>query len=107
MRDLIVHMVEAIPGVKVSGSAQNTAEARMELTRRRPQLVLLDEILPGESSQDLLDELLSEKIRVVLMTGVENPTHSIPDGVEGRLAKPAWDTLDADRQRFEAALLKN
>ena len=51
-----------IPECRVSGTAQvRDWEARLELTRRRPALVLLDEILPGESSVDFLGEFVARR----------------------------------------------
>ena len=102
MRQLLEHVISSISGMKVSGSAKNTFEARLELTRRRPDLVLLDEILPGESSVELLGEL--KEIPVLLLTGIENPTHPFPLGAIGRLFKPSFETIEQDRNRFEAAI---
>jgi CheY-like chemotaxis protein len=76
----------------------------LELSRRRPDLVLMDEILPGESSLDLLVEIQALSIPVLLVTGVEEPTHEIPPGVAGRLKKPGWDSLKADQERFRVAI---
>lgn len=100
MRDLFRHLFDKMDGFKISGSARNGAEARLEVQRRRPDLVLLDEILPGESSQDLLTELIAQKIPVVLVTGLDHPTHAIPAGAAARAIKPGWKTLDQDRARF-------
>jgi len=56
MGKLLEHVLSGISGLNISGIAQNCAEARLELTRRRPDLVFLDELLPGESSADFLKE---------------------------------------------------
>jgi two-component system response regulator CitB len=104
MRQLIAHVFDGVPGCHVSGLAANTWEARLEISRRRPDLVLLDEILPGESSLDLLRELVATGIPVLLLTGVENPTHAIPPGALGRLPKPSWDNLSKDRERLIKAI---
>lgn len=106
MLSLLDQVVGGMPGFKVSGLAKNVWEARLELGRRKPDLVLLDEILPGESSADLLTEVLGEGIPVILITGVESPSHALPAGVHGRLTKPSWDTLEADRGRFQVAIAK-
>ena len=92
-------------GLVVSGTAKNGAEARVELFRRKPDLVLLDEILPGESSVDLIEEFRAEGVQILLMTGVEKPTHSIPKGVLGRVGKPGWDDLEEDGKVLEKAIL--
>ena len=104
MRSMLEQLVAALPGCKVSGSAKNGWEARIELSRRRPDLVLLDEVLPGESSLDLLKEMHALAIPVLLITGLEDAAHALPELAEGRLFKPSWDNLAADQARFAAAI---
>lgn len=104
MRDLLGQVVGALEGVRVSGLARNGWEARIELTRRRPDLVLLDEILPGESSVDLLAEMAAVEIPVILLTGIQEPQHPLPEGVLGRLVKPSWEELRQGQGRFERSL---
>jgi response regulator of citrate/malate metabolism len=104
MRHLVSETVSGIRGFTVSGLARNVWEARLEVHRRRPDLVLLDEILPGESSLDLLAELIEQGIGVWLLTGASEGARQVPQGVYGRLAKPTWETLETDRVRFEKAL---
>ena len=104
MLDLLRQVVTGLPGFQVSGLARDCAEARLELSRRRPDLVLLDEILPGESSLDLLREILEGSIPVLLMTGIENPKHPLPAGVTRRLLKPDWRSLVEDQSRFSQAM---
>lgn len=105
MRLLMEELINGMSQFKVSGSCANSIEARLEITRRRPSLVLLDEILPGESSTDLLQELVADGIPVVLISGVESPTHPLPAGAKLRIAKPGWKSLDEERPRIEAQLL--
>lgn len=105
MRHLMSMVLSDIPEIKLSGLAQNSMEARIELSRRRPHLVLLDEVLPGESSLDLLQELIAQQIPVLLLSGLEDQDRLIPPGALGRLQKPGWDDLDADRARFRALIL--
>lgn len=104
MRGMLEHLLQGIPGFAVSGMAGNVWEARLELSRRRPDLVLLDEILPGESSYDLVLDLKAQGIPVLLLTGIEKPTHSVMKEAAGRLVKPTWDTLPQDQKRFQAAM---
>ncbi|MGK5084088.1 response regulator [Bdellovibrionota bacterium FG-1] len=104
MRSLLEQVVGGLEGVRVSGTARNGWEARRELTRRRPDWVLLDEVLPGESSLDLLKELEAQQIPVLLLTGIEKPDHSIPSGAIGRLVKPTWDDLKIQGGVFGTAL---
>ena len=107
MREMLGTLIESIEGV-VCRSVSNTFEARVELNRRRPDVVLLDEVLPGESSLDLLSEIQALGVRVILMTGMETRTHELPPGVQERLVKPSWKSLDEAKDRFaEAILLKH
>ncbi len=106
MRELLVELLDGIPGVEVSGKAGTGPEARLELDRRRPDLVLLDEVLPGESSLDLLGDILRRKIPVILVTGMSGVGRPLPLGAILRLRKPSWNTLEADRFRFAEALRK-
>lgn len=106
MLELLATLVSGIPGLTVSGRAKNGWEARIELGRRRPDLVLLDEILPNESTADLLTEFLDAQVPVILVTAIQNPSHAIPEGVAGRLSKPDWKTLEEGRKRFEPLIFK-
>jgi DNA-binding NtrC family response regulator len=102
MREMLTTLIDGLSGYRVSAACGNCAEARVEAMRRRPALILLDEILPGESSFDLLQEFVADGIPVVLMTGVENPTHGVPAGAALRVEKPGWKSLDQDAKRLEA-----
>ena len=107
MQELLSEMLVGIPGVEISGKAGTGPEARLELDRRCPDLVLLDEVLPGESSLDLLDFIQSRKIPVILVTGMsEGIGRPLPQGASLRLRKPSWNTLGADQVRFADALRK-
>ncbi len=101
MRGLLEVVVNGIQGLSVSGLAANGWEARIELSRRRPDFILLDEILPGESELDLLREFHSLEVPVILITGIQQPTHDCPPLALGRIVKPGWKTLETDRKRFE------
>jgi two-component system, LytTR family, response regulator len=97
LRTFLDGFADSIGSVKVSGVARNVAEARQEISRNRPGVMILDEILPGESSLDLLREAREDGIPVILMTGVEHPAHPIPPEALGRLTKPGWRATEADR----------
>jgi DNA-binding NtrC family response regulator len=101
MREMLQALIAGMQDYKVSTTCANCAEARVELSRRKPSLVLLDEILPGESSVDLLQEITSQGIPVILMTGIEHPTHHIPNGAAVRISKPDWDSLEQEASRVE------
>lgn len=102
MRHSLVEFLKTLPGVGKVAMVQNTWEARLELRRHRPHLVFLDEILPGESSFDLLDELTQEGIAVILITSLEESKQKpLPRGILGRLQKPTWKSRHEDQMRFE------
>lgn len=105
MEALLEAVLQQIPGIQVGAYARNGFEARLEITRRRPDLVILDEILPGESSIDLLNELNTQGIAVILTTSMEDPSHGIPPGALTRFIKPTWETLEGDQARIQATLL--
>ncbi|MBY0470602.1 response regulator [bacterium] len=107
MLRLLELTVSAIPGLKVTSTCRNTWETRLELTRRMPAIVLLDEILPGESGLDLLKELVSLNLTVVLLTGnLQQKRLPLPPGAIARLTKPGWgDDLEAEQKRFADELL--
>ena len=106
MRGLLEHVVNSMPGFRVSGAARNVWDAKLELSRRRPDLVILDEVLPGESSYDLLLEARGLEIPVILVTGIENPEHPLSEGAMDRLVKPTWDTWVEDQKRFQSAFVR-
>lgn len=76
----------------------------MELSRHRPDLVLLDEVLPGESGLDLLQELSRSAIPVILLSEMQNPEHAVAAEAVERLRKPGWKSLEEDRVRFGAVI---
>lgn len=106
MRSLLELIFKGMEGIGLSGVAKNGFEARLILSRNRPDLVVLDEVLPGESSYDLLKEIESQGIPVVLMTSLENPPSHLPPGASARMTKPGWSSIDQDRSRIQSILLK-
>lgn len=106
MRSLLEYLISGIPGCKVSGLAKNGWEARLELNRRRPDLVLLDEVLPGESSLDLVRDFKAERIPVLLVTELTEPSLQLPEGTSGRVTKPGWKSLEEDRKRIEKSIFQ-
>jgi two-component system response regulator CitB len=104
MRHLLKHLLDGIPGISATRMAKNGFEARLEVSRRRPDLILLDEILPGESGHDLLQEFASTQIPILLMTSVENPTHALGAGARARIVKPGWKSVQEDRDRLKKVI---
>lgn len=105
MRELIAHLLSQIAGVSAVAKAANLAEAHQEVFRRRPDLVLLDEILPGESGLDLLPLCQASRVRVILMTESQGHlSQKVPSGAEARITKPSWETSNQDLIRLSLAL---
>lgn len=79
-----------LEGTYVIREASTVAEARKLLTRDRPALVLLDEVLPAESPLDWVGELQREGVPVVLISGLVEQTsqEELPRGVLARVSKP-------------------
>lgn len=101
-QEILRACLEGIPGWKVSGTARNGWEARVELSRRRPDLLLLDEVLPGESSSDLADEWAPLGIPLLLVTGILEDDRPMPGKAFARIEKPTWKTLEVDRNYLES-----
>ncbi|OFZ18939.1 MAG: hypothetical protein A2X94_13400 [Bdellovibrionales bacterium GWB1_55_8] len=104
MLRLLELVFNGIPGVRVSGLAKNGWDARVEISRRRPDLILLDEILPGESGAELLEQFEQQSIPVILLTSLSNPVHGVPKNALGRLVKPGWRSVEQDRSRLTQEL---
>ncbi|MBI2712078.1 MAG: response regulator [Bdellovibrio sp.] len=106
MLGLLEEVLSKTPGFRVSGLAKNGFEARLELLKRRPDLVLLDEVLPGEAGLDVLKDITQDGPPVILITGMEEVSDKIPPGALGRISKPSWESLEKDRVRIRASILR-
>jgi response regulator of citrate/malate metabolism len=105
MLTFLSEVISKFENMRVSGTAKNCSEARLEIHRRRPDLVLLDEVLPGESSLDLLSELESEELPVVLMSSMQSPSENLPFGTLRRVSKPDWTSRKAGFDEIRQAIL--
>lgn len=104
VRAMLSELVSRVEGVGSIASVPNGFEARIELERRKPDVVLLDELLPGESSLDLLRELQARQIAVILMTGSSGAERPLPEGARSRWLKPGWESFEAGRIELAAAI---
>ncbi len=104
MRSMLECLIEKLDGVILTGSARNVVEAQLELERRRPDCIFLDEILPGESSLDLVAQADAEQIPVFFITSMEERCEAVPPGVLKRILKPTWRTFGSDIARFNEVL---
>ena len=100
MAELLKTAVESVPNIRVSALAASVLEARVVVAKHRPDLVLLDEILLGESVVDWLADLVQDGIPVILVTGVQDPTHPLPEGVLDRWVKPDWKQWPEWAQKY-------
>jgi len=108
--ELIRQTLIQISGLKVGrvSLVHSIHEARVLLLKDRPELILLDEVLPGESSMDWLQDPSLQGIQVILVSAA-SPVRGRPvEGqapaalVLGRLSKWGWDEMDqAGRQIFD------
>jgi DNA-binding NarL/FixJ family response regulator len=79
------------PRMEVVGKASNRGEVFAFLSQTKPDLVLLDLDLNGESSLEFIDELLQEsKARVLVLTAAQDPAvhqRAIMSGASGVVLK--------------------
>lgn len=97
MREYLTTLVRSLKGVASVAGVAHGLEARREWNRERPDLLLLDELLPGESSGDLLAEATKLGIATLLVTGIDHadtPSRTLPPAAMGRLSKPEWEPPD-------------
>lgn len=95
IKDLLTEM-----GHEVTGEAGDGEEAVTEFTARRPDLVLLDLIMPGKNGLQVLEELkaIDPAPRIVMVTAVQQDIISRElkeKGAAGVLHKPfMYNELD-------------
>ena len=106
MRFILTMTLDATRSFQALAVARNGWEARLELSRNRPDLVWVDEVLRGEWSWDLVSAFLESEVPVILMTSMTDAKHEMPPGVKGRLYKPAGRNLASDAKALEDAILK-
>ncbi len=70
--------------------AKNGPEGRREVLTHRPDLVILDAVLPGESAEELGKYLQTLGIPWIWVSAASDPAPHAPK----RLVKPDWDSLD-------------
>ena len=68
-------LIDSRPGLKVAGEASNRADALATAAREKPDIVLLDLDMDGESGLDLLPQLreAAPEARVIILTGLRDP----------------------------------
>jgi DNA-binding NarL/FixJ family response regulator len=101
--DMTARAVEAIPGFVVAGLACDLAAMRKLCARERPDLVVVDLVLPGSSGMGVLAEVraIAGKTRVLIFSSVLRP-----ELVRGALLSGAHGLVErtAPLEEFCAAL---
>ena len=78
IREALKLLIESREDLRVVGEASSVAEAREVFDRVKPQLVLLDLDLGGETGLDLIQEFSSKGARVLVFTGIrEQEQHQL------------------------------
>jgi DNA-binding NarL/FixJ family response regulator len=72
VREGLRMVIENDPGMEIVGEAANSVDALEIVSRERPDIVLLDIDLSGESGLDLVPEIhkLSQETKILMLTGV-------------------------------------
>jgi two-component system, NarL family, nitrate/nitrite response regulator NarL len=78
IREGLKLLIESRGDLRVAGEASSVAEAREVFERVKPQLVLLDLDLRGETGLDLIQEFSAQGARVLVFTGIrEKEQHQL------------------------------
>jgi DNA-binding response OmpR family regulator len=98
IRETLVRAGLAVPLSDEIRAAHSVQEARGEILRHRPELLILDEVLPGESPMDLLQEPAILDIPVILVSATaataKMPHLPASAKVLGRVSKWGWNEVD-------------
>lgn len=106
MAELLKQMIEDVPGWRMGKTLDTVRAARVELTRNRPDLILLDEVFPGESIDELIAEASGAGVKILLVSSIQDPAaagrpvRELPQGVSARLPKPTWKTIFQDKPNY-------
>ena len=105
--ELIRHTLTQVPGLVQAPedirSAGSVTEARVEILQRRPTLLILDEVLPGESIQDLLGSPEAKGIPVLLISAMAGRYEGGAETL-GRLSKWGWKDVNLAAEQIQRFL---
>jgi two-component system, NarL family, nitrate/nitrite response regulator NarL len=75
IRDGLRDLISGRQGMLVVGDAGNRTDALLAAARERPDIIVLDLDLGGDSGLDLIPELhgLAEEVGIIILTGVRDP----------------------------------
>ena len=70
VRERVANIISEIPGVKVIGEAGNSFEAIEVVRKTKPDVVILDIKMPGESGLQVLRKLRKEfeELKIIMLT---------------------------------------
>jgi DNA-binding NarL/FixJ family response regulator len=96
VRSGLRRLLEAEGGVKVVGEAANAEEAVEAVRQQRPDVVLLDVVLPGRSGIDAIPDLraVSAETRILVLSMQDDASYvrkAFGAGADGYLLKEAAD----------------
>jgi CheY-like chemotaxis protein len=110
IRETLIRAGLAPEGQHAIRAAHSVQDARLELLRHRPELLILDEVLPGESPMHLLEEPAFSDIPVILVSATavaaKAPDLSISGRVRAKLPKWGWQEVDQVALRIRHVLQK-
>lgn len=73
LREQLAKMISEIKGVKISGQAQNVAQAIEGIRNLKPRLVILDIQIPGGSGIDVLRTIKQDGYPIVVLMLTNHP----------------------------------
>jgi two-component system response regulator NreC len=90
-------LLETEPGLEVMGEASNAEESVAQMSTRRPDVLILDVVLPGRSGLDTLVEILEAApgAKVLVLSQQGDPAHvrrAFTAGATGYLLMEAADS---------------
>lgn len=89
-------LLDAETDIEVVGDAGNARDAVFEVRAKKPDVVLLDVVMPGDSGIDVLPELLKEspETKVLILSMQDDPSYvrqAFAVGARGYVLKEAVD----------------
>jgi two-component system, NarL family, response regulator NreC len=101
-------VLEAEPDIEVVGEAGTARDAVLEARATKPDVILLDIVMPGESGVDVLPRLLKEApgTKVLMLSMQDDPRYvreAFAAGASGYVLKEAADSEVVEAAREVAA----
>lgn len=92
VRERIANIISELPGVKVIGEAGNSLEAIKVVRKTKPEVVILDIKMPGESGVQILKKLKNEfeELKIIMLTNYpysQYKAECLKDGADYFLSK--------------------